>query len=57
MHSYLACVRAAVEPGADHVGSDVLAVHVWFPTLLVRIQPHACLLQSGVTVCLCENQI
>lgn len=52
--SYLAGVDTAVEPGTKHVSSDMVAINLWLPTGLMRNQSHSSLLQSRVTLCLCQ---
>lgn len=56
MLSYLTCVDAAVEPGADHVAGDVGAEDFWLPAGAVRDQSHSALLQAGVTLRLCQTK-
>lgn len=56
MLSYLAGVDTAVEPCAKHVSSDVVAINFWLPTSVMRNQPHSSLLQSRVTLCLCQTK-
>lgn len=54
MFSYLAGVGTAVEPRANHVSSDVVAINVWLPASVMRNEPHLSLLQSRVPLSLCQ---
>lgn len=56
MPSYLARINTAVNPGANHVGRDVVAVDFWLPAVIVGNQSHSSLLQSGVPLCLCQRK-
>lgn len=54
MPSYLAGVDTAVEPSTKHVSSDMVAINFWLPTSVMRNQSHSRLLQTRVTLCLCQ---
>lgn len=54
MPSYLAGVDTAVEPSTKHVSSDMVAINLWLPTSVMRNQSHSRLLQTRVTLCLCQ---
>lgn len=51
---YLAGVGAFAQAGTKHAVSDVVAVDVWLSACVVRDQSDSGLLQTGVSLGLCQ---